>query len=408
MYPDLSYLFHDLFGTQVDNWTSIFKSFGLMLGVAFLACTWLVNRELRRYEAEGKIIPQVIANPEKKKADLFAILTNGVLAAFFLSKIPYIISNFEAFKGDPASIVFSIKGNWMIGIIAGLGYAGYLYYLESQKNIEALPDKVKVHAHQYTGDIIMIAAITGVVGARLFSILENLEDFFKDPIGQLFSGSGLTVYGGVILAFISVYWFIKKKGIKPVYMMDIAGMGILLGYGIGRIGCQIAGDSDWGIVAAPQPSWWFLPDWLWSYSYPNNVSNDGVTLPGCNADAIASATGYIEERCKTICGMRYCHQLDPKVYPTPIYETVASFIGFGILYLNRVKLNKIPGLVWFLYMIYNGIERFSIEQIRINEKYNLMGMNFSQAQYISLGFVLVGIIGVIYLLTSKDKTEVTS
>jgi phosphatidylglycerol---prolipoprotein diacylglyceryl transferase len=401
MYPDLSYFFHDLFGTEVDNWTSIFKSFGLMLGVAFIACTWLVNKELKRYEEEGKITPRIIDNPANKKADFLAIFINGIVTAFFISKLPFILNNFDAFKGDPASVIFSLKGNWVLGTIAALAYAGYLYYLESKKDITSMPDKIKVRPHQLTGDIIMIAAISGVVGSRLFSILENLDDFFRDPIGQLFSGSGLTVYGGVILAFASVYWYVKKNGVKPIYMMDIAGMGILLGYGIGRIGCQIAGDSDWGIVASAQPAWWFLPDWLWSYNYPHNVSNDGVTFAGCNADAIASAQGYIEERCKAICGMRYCHQLDPKVYPTPVYETLISFLGFALLFFNRKRLNKIPGLIWFIYMIYNGFERFMIEHIRINEKYDLMGMHYSQAQYISLGFMLIGIIGLAYLLKGK-------
>jgi prolipoprotein diacylglyceryl transferase len=269
-----------------------------------------------------------------------------------------------------------------------------------------MTDKITVHPHQKTWDIIMMAALSGVLGSKLFSILENLDDFFQDPLGQLFSGSGLTVYGGIILAFITVYWFVRKNNIKPIYMMDIAGMGILLGYAIGRIGCQISGDSDWGVVAPPQPAWWFLPDWLWSYHYPNNVSNDGVTVNGCNADAITSMKGYIEERCKMVCGMRYCHQLDPKVFPTPIYETVLSLIGFGLLFIYR-KRNKIPGLLFFLYMIFNGVERFLIEFIRINEKYKILGFNYSQAQYISILFVLIGIAGVIFLI-SKNKKQIPS
>jgi phosphatidylglycerol---prolipoprotein diacylglyceryl transferase len=396
MYPDLSYLFHDIFGTQVDNWTSVFKSFGLMLGLAFLACTWLVKAELTRYEAEGKIAARTIDNPLKVKQSYLDILWNSLFITVLVAKIPYIASHFEDFKADPSSVLFSAKGNWLMGLLTGLAYAAYLYITEQKRDVSALPSKVHVHPHQLTGDIILLAALSGVMGSKLFSILENLEDFFRDPIGQLFSGSGLTVYGGLILAFVVVYRYVKKNGINPVYMMDIAGMGILLGYGIGRIGCQIAGDSDWGIVASAQPSWWFLPDWLWSYNYPNNVSNDGLPIGDCSPDAIASAKGFIEERCKQICGVRYCHQLVPKVYPTPIYETLISIAGFLILYVNRRRF-KIPGMIWFTYMIYNGIERFMIEKIRINEKYEMFGLNLSQAQYISLAFVLIGIIGLVYL-----------
>jgi phosphatidylglycerol---prolipoprotein diacylglyceryl transferase len=396
MYPDLSYFFHDLLGTAPDNWTAIFKSFGMMLGIAFIACAWLVKSELRRLEVEGLLTTNIVPNPEKQKASWSEIIINGITATFLFAKIPYISQHFADFKGDPASIIFSRHGNWLLGIPIGLLYAGYLYYENSKKDLSKLPDTAVVHPYQKTMDIILIAAITGVLGSRLFSIFENMEDFLRDPLGQLFSGSGLTVYGGLILAYMSVYWYVKRNGIKPIYMMDIAGMGILLGYAIGRIGCQVAGDGDWGIVAAPQPSWWFLPDWLWSYHYPHNVSNDGIPMAGCTEEAIRAAQGTIEQRCQTACGIRYCHELSPKVYPTPVYETILSLIGFGILYFLRKKV-KITGMLFCFYLIYNGVERFFIETIRVNEKYNLLGFNWSQAQYISIGLVLLGLIGIGYL-----------
>ena len=102
--------------------------------------------------------------------------------------------------------------------------------------------------------------------------------------------------------------------------------------------------------------------------------------------------------------MRYCHQLEPGVYPTPIYETVLSLIGFGTLYAIRHRI-KIAGMLFFIYMIYNGIERFFIEQIRVNDRYDFMGLDWSQAQYISVGFVLVGLAGVYYLSRKKEGWE---
>jgi prolipoprotein diacylglyceryltransferase len=404
MYPDLSYFFHDVLGSPVDNWTSVFKSFGLMLGIAFLACAWLLKSELQRLEGLGLILPMEKVNPLKNRASLQDLALNAVVVVLMGAKFPYIYSHFADFKADPASVLFSAKGSWGIGLGIGLLYGLFLYYTEQKRDLSKEPDRLIVYPHTKTMDIILIAALSGVVGARLFSIFENMDDFFRDPLGQLLSGSGLTVYGGLILAFISVYWYVKRNGIKPVYMMDIAGMGILLGYAIGRIGCQISGDGDWGIVAAAQPSWWFLPDWLWSYHYPNNVSNEGMTVAGCNADLISAAKGTIEERCKVICGMRYCHQLVPGVHPTPIYETVISLVGFGLLFALRNRI-KIAGMLFFMYMVYNGVERFFIEQIRVNDRYDFMGLDWSQAQYISVGFVLVGLAGVYYLSRKKAGWE---
>ena len=396
MYPDLSYLFNDLFGTEVDNWTSVFKSFGFMLGMAFLACGLLVKSELRRLENMGLITPFKVKG-DSSKYTYGDLAINVLITSVVLAKLPYIITHFSEFKADPASIIFSKLGNWPVGVLGALAFGAYTYFTKFIKKDPAPKlEETLVHPHQKAVDIIFIAAISGVLGARLFSILENFSSFLADPIGVLFSGSGLTVYGGIILAFIAVYYFVRKNGIKPVYMMDIAGMGILLGYAIGRIGCQISGDGDWGIVAAAQPEWWFLPDWLWSYNYPNNVNNEGTPLSSCNIEIYNTTKGFIEEKCKAACGMRYCHALTNPVYPTPIYETTLSLIGFALLYLYKNRI-KVPGMIFFIYMIYNGIERFFIEFIRVNDRYELMGMNYSQAQYISLAFVIVGVAGLILL-----------
>ena len=298
-----------------------------------------------------------------------------------------------------ASLIFSSKGYWVLGIILGLAAAAYSYYQNNKiKEDEKAPKQVLQYASSKTGDIIITAGLSGVIGSKLFSIFENLGGFFDDPLGTFFSASGLNVYGGLILAFIVVYWYVQTIGIKPIHMMDIGGMGILLGYALGRVGCQLSGDGDWGIVASAQPNWWFLPDWVWSQAYTNNVNNDGVLIQGVNELMFntSRATMPVEEACKTAYGMRYCHELNPKVYPTPIYETFFGLLAFAILFFNKHKF-KIPGTIFFSYMIINGVERFFIEIIRVNDRYNLLGMNYSQAQYISILFVIIGIIGLLYL-----------
>lgn len=408
MYPDLSYFFHDLFGTHPDNWISIFKTFGFMLVVALMSTAILLKSELLRLEKSGLILPQNIVSSISEKLSNKDILINTLFSFFIGGKLPFIIQNFDRFKGDPASFIFSMEGQWMIGLLLGLLTAGYYLYTNSKASPEIKTENIQYWPSSKTNDIIIMAGLSGVIGSKLFSVFEDMSGFFRDPLGALFSGSGLNVYGGLILAFFVVSWYVKKIGIKPIYMMDIGGMGILLGYAVGRIGCQLSGDGDWGIVAAAQPDWWFLPDWIWSYNYPHNVNNDGVLMAGCDTDVFnqARAAGMsIENSCLESCGYRYCHELSPKVYPTPIYEIVFSLIAFAVLWFNKHKF-KIPGLLFFTYMIINGVERFFIETIRVNDRYPLFGLEWSQAQYISVLFVLIGIAGIVFLF-KKHKASLS-
>lgn len=409
MWPDLSYFFNDLIGTDVDNWTSIFKTFGVMLVIALASCGVLLKYELQQKEKAGLILPLKITMVETEKMSYMDILINSLFSLVIGAKLPLLIAQFNDFKGDPASFVFSKKGMWWVGLLAAAATA--IYYL--WKNQKADPKPKTKEFLQYpsakTNDIIIIAGLSGVLGSKLFSITEDLSGFFKDPLGSLFSGAGLNIYGGLILAFAVVYWYVKKIGIKPVYMMDISGMGILLGYAVGRIGCQLSGDGDWGIEAAAIPEWWFLPDWLWSYNYPSNVNNDGVLLSQCDPEAFRTAriSGLSpEDSCLKSCGMRYCFELKPGVYPTPIYETTFGLLACALLWLNKHRF-KIPGTIFFLYMILNGVERFFIEFIRVNEKYNLFGLNWSQAQYISILFVIIGIGGLYYLYGGKKDKAIS-
>lgn len=405
MWPDLSYFFHDLFGTSVDNWTSIFKTFGFMLVLALAACGVLLKYELIQKEKEGLILPLKITVTQSEKLRISDIIINSIFSLVLGAKIPMMVMQFDDFKGDPASFIFSKKGMWSLGIVAAIATAAYYFW----KNQKSDPTQKTVEVLQYpsskTSDIIILAGLSGVLGSKLFSITEDLSGFFKDPLGSLFSGAGLNIYGGLILAFIAVYWYVKKIGIKPVYMMDISGMGILLGYAIGRMGCQLSGDGDWGIAASAIPDWWVLPDWLWSYNYPNNVNNDGTLLSQCDPEVFRAArvSGLSSEAsCLKSCGMRYCFELNPGVYPTPLYEILFGLLAFALLWFNKHRF-KIPGTIFFIYMILNGIERFFIEFIRVNEKYQMLGLNWSQAQYISIIFIIGGLGGLFYLYGRKIK-----
>jgi prolipoprotein diacylglyceryltransferase len=93
--------------------------------------------------------------------------------------------------------------------------------------------------------------------------------------------------------------------------------------------------------------------------------------------------------------------LEHPVFPTPFYETVMCVLFFGVLWMLRKRIS-IPGVLFFVYLFLNGIERFLIESIRVNEKINFLGMQVTQAQLISGTFLLAGIVGIVYLLR-KNK-----
>jgi prolipoprotein diacylglyceryltransferase len=160
----------------------------------------------------------------------------------------------------------------------------------------------------------------------------------------------------------------------------------MLAYGFGRIGCQVAGDGDWGVVnTASQPGWMgFLPDWFWAYRYPHNVINEGIAIPGC--------TG------------RHCFMLEQPVFPTPLYESMVCITLFFILWYLRKKFT-IPGMLFSVFLLFNGIERFLVELIRVNTKYHVGGINFTQAQLISLCLILLGGFGIFYFRGKSTELQ---
>jgi prolipoprotein diacylglyceryl transferase len=222
------------------------------------------------------------------------------------------------------------------------------------------------------------AALWGFLGAKIFHNLENLEELMLDPWGSLISFSGLTFYGGLILATIAIIVFIRKYNMRVIHFADAMAPTMLFAYAAGRIGCHISGDGDWGIPNLnPKPFTW-LPDWIWSYQYPHNVVNAGVPIPGCVGN--------------------YCNQLPEGVYPTTFYEVIIMFILFLIVWMVRKKITQ-PGIITGIYFIFAGGERFFIEKIRVNNKYTFLPFQPTQAELIS---VILIILGIVFLVKSKS------
>jgi len=386
MYPKLSDLINALFGTHINL---PIMSYGFFVAMAFLVGAYLLYLEFIRKEQEGLIKAtkkKVIIGQAASAGELFLSFVVGFFLAF---KIAAAITDYQHFANDPQGFLFSGEGSVWAGLLFGALYTAYIWYDKNRQRLAKPVEKeIVVHAHEQTWTIVLVAAVFGIIGAKIFDQLENWQAFLADPIGQLFSFSGLTFYGGLIVAAIAVVWYGTKHGIPWKPMADSFAPGLALAYGIGRIGCQVSGDGDWGIVNHLEKPHWlsFLPDWLWRYNYPHNIINEGIPIPGCTGP--------------------HCMQLPQGVFPTPVYETMMMVIVFIILWSIRKKI-KTPGVLFSIYLIFNGVERFLIEHIRVNNTYDIFGQHITQAEIISPILVIIGIVGW-YMLEKRGKKGVAA
>ena len=230
---------------------------------------------------------------------------------------------------------------------------------------------VAIKPADLTGSLAIIVIVGGFLGSRLFHIFENLDLFVSDPWGMIFTTGGFTFYGGLIVAGGLIAWWVKHNNLDVRVVADSLAPSLMLGYGIGRIGCHLAGDGDWGIVSdlAAKPG--FIPDWLWAETYTNNILDRVLAAP---------------------------------VYPTPLYEFAAAVFIFAILW----KVRKHPyaqGWLFSLYLALSGTERFLIEKIRVNNEFDLLGMSVTQAEIISTTLILLGLVGLALTTKRKGRTR---
>jgi len=385
MFPDLSYILNSLIGTEVDNGFSIIKTFGLLLALAFFASAYFLNLELKRKEGAGIFTAQSITRIVGKPASIGELVFNTLLGFFLGFKLLYIAQNFKEFQMDAPGLLLSSKGNVIGGIVGALVLGG-LKYWEKQKDVLPEPQSKTFQSvpSDHIGDITLVAAFTGILGAKFFAVFEDFSNVTSGHFWEiLLSGSGLAIYGGLIGGTIGVIAYLKRHKIAVLPFADAVAPALMVGYIVGRLGCQLSGDGDWGIVNTnPMPSWWIFPDWLWSYTYPQNVLNEGVPIDGC--------VGI------------YCRELAAGVYPTPIYEMLMSAVILAILWVLRKRL-KVHGLLFCVYLMLNGVERYLIESIRVNSRNDILGMSLTQAEIIAVLFFLTGMIGYFWLRRRTDS-----
>ncbi|THH36404.1 prolipoprotein diacylglyceryl transferase [Neolewinella litorea] len=373
MHPDLSYLLHDLIGTARDNAFSIVKTFGLFLLLAFLVAAKLLKWEMERRERLGQLPAERVLRVPGQTVTKADYISNAIIGFLLGYKIPYAIGNFSAWQQDPSGVLLSMEGSLLGGILGAALFFGYYYNIGRKQGALPDPQPVDVYPSDRVGPITMVAAFGGLLGAKLFAVIEYWDRFLENPLQELFSGGGLAIYGGLIGGGIAVYLHLRKHRIPVVPIMDAVAPALIVAYGVGRIGCQLSGDGDWGSAIAAIPDWWFLPDWLYGYDYPHNVLNRGVPIPGCTVD--------------------YCSRLPELHYPTPVYETLMAFAIGGILWAVRKPLTVWPGMLFCIYLFLNGVERFFIEYVRLNDKYDVLGLHLTQAQIIAIGFMVAGLLG---------------
>jgi phosphatidylglycerol:prolipoprotein diacylglycerol transferase len=200
--------------------------------------------------------------------------------------------------------------------------------------------------------VIGIAGLVGLAGARLYHVLESPSEFFADPWPQLFSRFGFAWFGGFLGGFVALLFLARRLKIPVLEFMDICSPAACVGYAIGRIGCLLSGDGDYGMPTS-------LP---WGMSFPNGV------VPTTQ-----------------------------RVHPTPLYEFFIWLAIAAILWRMGARYLREPmakGEIFSLYLILTGIARFLIEFIRINPR-SFFGM--SNAQTASLVSIALGAVLLVYL-----------
>ncbi len=382
MYPNLYFAFKDLFGVEWP-FLRFVNSFGFFVAIAFILSAIVLAAELKRKSSEGLLQPKEMQVMVGQPATAGELLLNFLLGFLLGFKIIALFIMDSSATEDPQAFIFSTIGSWPAGIVLGLVFAGLKWY---EKNKQKLPKpekrNIRIWPQDRVGEITILALVFGLLGAKLFDIFENWSDFLKHPSSYLLSPSGLTFYGGLICAAIAIWIYAKKHNIGFWHLNDAAAPTLMLAYGLGRIGCQVSGDGDWGIPNTnPKPFSW-LPDWMWAYNYPNNVNESGVPIPGCVG--------------------KYCNELNPPVYPTPFYEIVICLLLFLLIWSVRKKL-KTPGTLFAFYLMLNGLERFFIEKIRVNTRLNIFGFQPTQAEVISTLLFLAGV-GLWIILKRKEST----
>jgi phosphatidylglycerol---prolipoprotein diacylglyceryl transferase len=436
VYADFAEFFRRVLGLDLPA-LSLFKAFGFLVAIAFFAGGYVWFLEIKRKGQQGLIGKGEIKTfTINTKIDYKAFALQAMLGLLVGYKVGGLFLSYNTSSADPLNYLASFDGNYIGALIGALLFTLLKYSdlisLRKQYGITEQPivKQMRTAYHYRVGDLALVAALAGFAGAKVFSAFEDWSNFIKDPIGNFFSSSGLTFYGGLIMATLCLLLYTSKWQLKFKHLCDAAAPALILAYAIGRLGCQVSGDGDWGIhnsayvtnvlgeaVPAKQADAFvqaqqqyqnyfsrefgankpvpyahfsrpaalsFLPHWLFAYSYSHNVNGVGVPLQNCDGN--------------------YCTTLPVPVFPTPLYEFVAGVLIFILLWSLRKRFSY-PLDMFGTYLIFNGVERYCVESIRVNTKLNYGLWQPTQAELIALILIVCGIGLLAYNRIMKPKPE---
>lgn len=384
MYPTLYHAVFDLTGVEL-NGLKLINMFGFLVALAFLAAARCLSSELARKHREGWISSTRRRVEPVQPTSPLDLLLSGLMVFVIGWKFFGIEASMQG-GSDAQRYLLSLRGNVWAGLACVAVWMGFRFRElrrekadlakagAEKKPASDQPAEEDVPPQDFTMGITGAAALGGLVGAKLFHLLErprSIIELFEHPsLGAIFSG--LTIYGGLIVGALFVWRYTRRRGMPFAHVCDANAPGLMLAYAIGRLGCQLAGDGDWGIPNPSEPpaliAW--LPRWVWAYDYPNNVIEAGVPM---------ASGGFVG----------YGTHLVPPVYPTPLYESVFAFIAFGVLWYLRKRIER-PLVLFGIYMMINGFARFWVEKIRVNATYDLFGTAVTQAEIIAVVLFIGG------------------
>jgi phosphatidylglycerol---prolipoprotein diacylglyceryl transferase len=227
-------------------------------------------------------------------------------------------------------------------------------------------------AHGLWMSLVVIPA--GVVGAKLLFLLEEWDRFVSEPLRMAFAGGGLSFYGGLLLGLMAMGTYLRVNRIAFLVFADAAAPGALLGRGLARIGCHLAGDGDYGVPTA-------LP---WGTDYSHGIyppSHAAARLPEL---ARLFPDGVVPD--------------DLPMHPTGIYEFLISAVLFAVLWRYRARIRP-AGRMFLLYLLATGGTRFGLEFLALAPP---LALGLTEAQLISLGLIAIGAVGLTYSRCAND------
>jgi len=258
---------------------------------------------------------------------------------------------------------------YSFGLLLGIGFLLGSYILSLELKRKKLNPEI-------ASTITILAVVFGIAGAKILFLIEEWKTFVRNPIGEAFTPGGLTWYGGFILGMTAISLYVRSKKIPFLKIWDGLAMGLIIAYGVSRLGCHLSGDGDYGFPTT-------LP---WGTNYANGTCPPSRAFADFPEITSQYPRGVVPDTTP-------CH-------PTPVYEFLLGVAGFALMW-NLRKRPWPDGKMFMLYLMISSLFRFSVEFLRLNPRL-LFGL--SEAQLISVPLFFAGLAG-FYLLDGRRASR---